>query len=184
MSKPDIPLTPPERQLFDQIVLDNHGPAFNREAHLKNGALITKLFGLLINRGAIAEHRLSYFTKPEYNIGGRGSSRRQIFERNGTSCSAILSHGNFLPYFRYFVCGPDLPPRVLERFGDKVAECGQVTSSDIPVLCKFARQLARTHHLDPRTASEEFFKLALDHGLDLSTADFIRNQVRSVRHIS
>ena len=175
-----IELSEEERNLLEQITLDardlEHGTA------RANGALVTELMHLLLARkNAIPAHRIRYFTDPDYNIGGRGSSRKQIFERNGTTGDAIFAHPHFLEYARYFVCGPDLPEAVIEAFAAHVEECGQITSGDLLPLAKEARTLARRFRLDPRDSSEEFFKLALEHGLGPSYARIIRDKVRTIR---
>jgi len=57
----------------------------------------------LLERGAIPEVRLLYFTDPERNPGGRGKSRQQVFENNGISGTEIYAHGNFLKFLEYFI---------------------------------------------------------------------------------
>lgn len=135
----------------------------------------------LIARKAIPEVRTSYFNNPDLNIGGRGRSRAGIFEKNGTRGEAIFRHPHFLKYLHYFLYGPDLPPQVLEAFRQNVADIGFVTSSDIVPLGALARQLTRTNRLDSGDAAEEFFKLALDCGLELYEARSIRDSVKAAR---
>ncbi len=176
-----IELAVAEKELLGQIKLDALALSGHVEAK-RNGELTAALMELLLTRkDAIPSHRIYYFTKPEYNVGGRGSSRQQIFERNGTSGKAIFHHPHFLTYLRYFVHGPDLPLEIRIAFQKKIEDCGYVTSSDILPLAKLARQLTRTHGLNPRDASEEFFKLALEHDLGTSCASTIRSQVRTIR---
>lgn len=147
----------------------------------RNGEGSAKLTELLLARqGAIPSQRIAYFTEPEYCIGGRGSSHKELFARNLRQGS-MLEHPHFLAYLRYFIYGPDLPEHVIGAFAAKVEECGQVTSSDIIPLAKHARHLTRSHGLDPREASEEFYKLALEYGLDSGYAEIIRKQVRTIR---
>ena len=55
----------------------------------------------LLERRAIPECRLKYFTDPRYNIRGRGRSRRETFESNGTRGNEIFTHGHFTKYPRY-----------------------------------------------------------------------------------
>src|SRR5712691_7554412 len=122
----------------------------------------------LIARKAIPAVRVSYFTDPEYFPGGRGSSHKQMFERNGTCGEAIFHHAHFLAYLHYFLYGPSLPPGVIEAFQEEVSRCGEPSSSDIVPLGKFARQLARSYRPDAAQAAEEFYKLALDCGIWVS----------------
>ena len=168
-----IELTAEEKTLADQIEFE----ALNLEDHLHaeaNARLAVALIRSLIDRDAIPEQRRKYFGDPSYNPGGRGSSRKQIFERNGCRGEAILRHPHFLAYLRYFIHGADLPPRVAAEFRAAVEECGMVTSSDVVPLGHKARRLARQLGLAPHDAREEFFKLALDCGLSAGTAIAIR----------
>jgi len=175
-----IELTEAEKSVLDEIELN--GLALSGQEHaLRNGELVDQLMQLLIARKAIPAARLSWFTESNYNIGGHGSSRQDIFERNGTKGKAILHHPNFLAHFRYFVHGPDLLSVIALDFQVRVAECGQVTSGDIVPLGKFARQQARANQLEPSKAAEEFFKLAIECGLSPESATSIRNQVRAIR---
>jgi hypothetical protein len=70
---------------------------------------------------------------------------------------------------------------VIEAFRQKIADMGPVTSSDIVPLGAFARQLIRTHRLRGDDPAEEFFKLALDCGLELYDARSIRDSVKAAR---
>jgi hypothetical protein len=85
----------------------------------------------------------------------------------------IYTHPHFLEYFRYFLYGANLPDAVIASFEAKVGNPEWVTSSDIVPIGKHARDLMRQYHL-PRSAPEEFFKLALDMRLGLSTASHVR----------
>src|SRR5690606_17767870 len=88
----------------------------------------------LIEANAIPRIRIAYFVDPEYNVGGGKRSRKDIFERNGTSGDDILKHPHFLKDFEYFVFGPDLPVSVLLSFKKRVESCGPITSGDVLVL--------------------------------------------------
>jgi hypothetical protein len=74
--------------------------------------------------------------------------------------------------------GPNLPGKIIEEFQNEVAECSSITSSDIVPLGEFARSVTRMHQLDFKTAADEFYKLALECGLDTSDARSVRNAVR------
>jgi hypothetical protein len=176
--EPDIELTEAERGLFDRIEFDQSRLVY--ETWQVNAALVEKLFDLLSARGALPAHRLCWFTDPQFNPGGRGKSREDQWRRNGTSGREVLRHPNFLAYLAYFICGPDLPPAAIRAFRAAVEACGMVTSSDIPVLSRTARTLVRQHGLEANSASEEFYKLALDCDLG-RRADFIREGVRKLR---
>lgn len=178
-----ITLTSQEQAVLDELELDamalvGRGPDFAK----RNGRLAAELMRLLGNRpSAIPKHRVDYFTSPEFNTGGRGRSRQDVFEKNGTSGADILEHPHFLKYLEYFIFGPRLPERALTAFAETVEDLGPITSGDIQTLTKLSRALTRTHGLNSAGASDEFFKLALEHGLDPAYADIIRKAVRSVK---
>lgn len=135
----------------------------------------------LIARKAIPEARVRFFNDPEYNIGGHGRSRREVFEKNGTRGEEIFRHPNFLKHLHYFLLGARLQAGVVAAFEGMVAECGHVTSGDVVPLGAFARQQTRAYRLQPAEASEEFYKLALDLNLGQSYASAIRDAVRRAR---
>jgi hypothetical protein len=116
----------------------------------------------------------------ECNTGGRGKSRQQVFESNGTAGDDIFRHPHFLPYLKYFLFGPDLPHETIDCFRQAVADCGNITSGDIGPLCELARSLARQQGAE-RDLAEEFFKLALECGLDSSDAREVRDSVKRIR---
>lgn len=171
-----VPLSPEEEDLVRRIEFDAHR-LNDREHYLENGDLALNLVRSLQSRKAIPAHRWSWFFEPEYNIGGRGSSRRDIFEKNGTSGNDIARHAHFLPHLHYFIYGPNLLAEVIDAFLSKVDECGNVTSSDVIPLGKTARQLTKNAGLDRKKSAEEFFRLALELDLGAGTGLSIRNQV-------
>ena len=146
-----------------------------------NGELVAQLTNSLLNRKAIPDQRLSYFSDPEFNVGGRGSSRRDSFIKHGHDDDSAMRHGHFLKFLRYFIYGSDLPNPVLQAFAQAVEGCGSITSGDIAPLGSTARQLARTHRLVPKAAADEFFKLCLDLGLAPSDAASIRSSVLQLK---
>ena len=88
-----------EKQLLGQI---DFNPA-SLEGHearywLAVGEAALRLTKLLIARRAIPEVRPRYFTDPHFNTAGRGRSRAQIFEKNGTRGEDIFRHPHFLKY--------------------------------------------------------------------------------------
>lgn len=175
-----IALTPDEARLVGEIALDATALRGADDAK-RNGAAVAAIMKLLIARKSIPEARVRYFTDPEYLIGGRGKSRKEVFEQNGTHGQEIFRHPNFLEFLRYFLYGPSLPARVIKAFRAEVARCGNVTSGDVVPLGKFARQQASSSCPDLGRAAEEFYKLALDCGLWVSYARSVRNAVKAAR---
>jgi hypothetical protein len=169
-----IDLTPDEQALWEQIYFE---PRSSRIDHDKLQSSIEPAYQLarsLLEREAIPPIRLRYFTDPELNIGGRGKSRKEVFERNGTSGDAILKHPHFHKYLRYFVIGPDLPLDAIAEFVTLVRECIPVSSGDTKAFCSLARQQVRNAGLNRKDAAEEYFKL----GLELEIGEDIAHAVR------
>jgi hypothetical protein len=171
-----VTLTPEEQDLVRRIEFDGLKLRDSEHWHA-NGALALDLVQSIQNGNAIPAHRWAWFTEPQFNVGGHGSSHLERFEQNGTRGNDVSRHAHFLPYLHYFIYGPNLPGSVIEAFEEKVNACGQVTSGDVIPLAKAARQLARDVGLDRKDAAEEFFKLALELDLGESTGMSIRNQV-------
>jgi hypothetical protein len=91
---------------------------------------------------------------------------------------AIFRNGHFLEYLHYLVYGPNLPERIIMAFRDQVARCGDVTSGDVGTLRAFAREQARSLGCNHGDVAEEFFKLALECGMDVSYARSVRDAVK------
>lgn len=175
-----IELIPSEQRVLSSIKLDAKD-IDGREDALANGEAAFELMESLLNRRAIPDQRLSYFLDPEFNIGGSGKSRSDVFERNGTRGEDIFRHPHFLNYLQYFLFGAQLPEVTMRDFSGKVTECGNVTSGDIAPLGEYAKRQTRSHRLNPKEAAEEFYKLALDCGLDQYVARAIRDAVKRIR---
>jgi len=172
-----IELTEEERALLAAIDFecDDH------EAWPAVADAMETLTRLLIARNAIPEHRLRYIDKPEHNVGGHGSSRYRIIERNGRS-TPVLRNSAFLKQLRYLVYGPNLSNAVIESFRQRVIACGEpFTGSDALNVANFARHLTRLHELDTFNAPEEFYKLALDCGMDAGDARVVRDSLIKAR---
>ena len=175
-----IALTHEERALADQIDFDL-ARIDDRESSLRSCALAYDLLQLLKARNAIPECRVRYFVDTEYNVRCRGNSRKDLFEAKGWSGAGIYTHPHFLKYLRYFVMGTQLPVRFIDVFWRKVEERAPITSGDIEPLRAVVRQEIRAHGLQRRDPAEEVFKLALDCGLYLGHAIYMREAAKSVR---
>ena len=172
-----IGLTDEERSLLDQIHFGS-----TRHDHLRASmAPMAELSRRLLQRGAIPEHRLRYFTDPECNPGGRGKSRADVFERNGTCGDEIVAHPNFMKYLEYFIFGPDLPDAVFDEFKACASIDGHLSGEDVTDFISKAKAFVRARGLTPAAAAEEFFKLALESGASPWAAGSLRSAVRSIR---
>lgn len=122
---------------------------------------VKRLTEALFARRAIPQIRVDYFVDPELNIGGRGKSRKEVFERNGTSGEDILRHPHFMPYLWYFIHGPRLPKAAIEGFCRVLDEDRGTSGMVLDQICAFVRNEVRQRGLDYE-APEEFAKLAFE----------------------
>lgn len=178
MNRFHIVLTESEQAAVTQIDFHNTG---DHDAYLANQRPILALLSSLNERNVVPAHRLRYWSDPAYYSGRLKESHRGVFERNGTKGDRIYIHPHFIPYLRYFLYGPELPDAVIEAFTEEVGNPEWVTSGDITSMCKCARRLVREFRLDKGRVPEEFFKLCLEIGLDLSYAESVRQAVKQVR---
>jgi hypothetical protein len=183
MEKYHIKLTEEEAGLLSKIDLrsDHRNHDEGHAANLSNKEPILALLKSLSARRALPEVRLSYWNDPNYRSGRIKGSRKGLFERNGCTGADIYTHPHFLAHLRYFLFGSELPDDVIAAFEAKVGNPEWVSSSDIVPIGKAARDLTRRYSLDIADAPEEFFKLCLDMGLGLSTAESVMRSVKQVR---
>jgi hypothetical protein len=171
-----VPLTPEEKVLFDRIDFELSG---EYESRMESLAAAADLAESLIARDAIPEVRRRYLTDPELNVSGRNKSRIAGFELNGVQGRGILAHPNFLRYLRYFLFGPDLPEASIELFRKILIDDTGTSGMILDALCRCARAEAR--RLRRYDAAEEFFKLALECGVDEGVARSVRDSAMRAR---
>jgi hypothetical protein len=163
-----IDLTAEEDAVFNTIRFDPWSGDFHMTA-VENGKRVARLVRSLVARKAIPTVRLRYFTDPELFSGGRGKSHQQVFRNNGcTTDEIIFMHPHFFAYLHYFIFGPRIPADVISKFMELAK--GPFRKSDS--LPQFVRtQTKRLKLDDPR---DEFFKLALESGLEVQEARMLR----------
>lgn len=172
-----IDLTPEEKFLWEQIHFALESSRIDQDKVRESIEPAYQLTQNLLGREAIPSIRWRYFTDPELNIGGRGKSRQQVFERNGTRGDAIFRHPHFHKYLHYFVLGPDIPSEAIDEFKALVFECGTVTSGDTEAFCSLARRQVRIAGRDRNYAAEEYFKLGLELEIGEDTARAVRDSI-------
>lgn len=176
-----VKLTQAEQELYTQIHFQSQSQMQLSDMDLKTSAnAATSLILSLLDRKAIPENRIRYFTDPDLNIGTK-ISHKEVFEKNGTSGKNIFRHRNFLPYLQYFIFGPDLPKETIDVFSQIISAESFISGSDVPGLRKFVRSETRKYRLIPKEACEEFNKLALECGINNELARILRDDVRMVR---
>jgi hypothetical protein len=152
-----VKLTKKEQKLFGEIQWDIdtiRGGEFPEDNWGKLGELTESL----LERKAIPEIRLRMFNDPDFNPGGRGKSRIDIFHQNGRSNAEIIRHPHFLPYLRYFVEGPDLPEPTIAGFLKIIKEDRGTSGMVADQLAKYVRKETRAMGRDNH-APQEFFRL-------------------------
>lgn len=155
-----------ERQLFDQICWDLYELA-NLDGPTRAGQreMAGRLADSLLKRSAVPTVRMAYFTDPKMLVGGRGRSRKAMFERNFTRGREIFRHPHFLPILRYFICGPELPPGTADRLREIVADGRGSRPALHRRLRALVRNELRTRRLSRLHFADQLFKAAHELGL-------------------
>lgn len=178
-----INLTSDEEQILELITFDADQFALGHRfvEVLRKSARNAKTLTLrLLERSAVPSIRWAYFSEARYNVGSK-KSRAEVFESNGTSGDEIFGHAHFLNYLKYFIYGPDLPDSMIFGFQKIVEEDRGTSGMVMDSLRKFVRAEVRRHHLDPRTAGEEVYKLALECGVSEHLARVVRDAAMRTR---
>lgn len=180
MKKYQIALTEDENALLAQIELSDELPlgVDGHAVYQSNRKPILALLRSLRERDAIPEHRIRYFTDPEYRSGRVKGSRKDLFERNGNEGAEIYEHPHFKQHLRYFLFGPELPDGAIIEFEEGVRDPKWISGSDGIDLGKKAIKIARAHQIPKHKAADNFFKLALDMGISFSQADRIKGVIQ------
>lgn len=172
-----VELTEEESAKLNGIELDQS--ALDHEQYKRQTPLILELLRSLGERNAIPEIRLKYWSDPEYQIGRLKVSHKGLFERNGRQGDEIYTHPHFLKYLRYFLFGAQLPARAIAEFEEVVGNPEWISSGDMTDIAKGTRAIVRKYGLQDE--DEEFYRLALDLGLNQWFAKSVRDAVKQVR---
>lgn len=173
----EIELTEDESDLLQQIELDM--ARLDHTQLERQGPLVLRLLQSLRERNAIPKVRLRYWSDADYATGRVKASHQGLFERNGRRGSEIFTNPQFLKYLRYFLFGADLPKEAIVEFEEAVGDPKWVTSGDATAIAKAARRIVRQYGL--RGDEEEFYRLALDMGLDQPFARTVRDAAKQAR---
>jgi hypothetical protein len=152
------------------------------EVRIKKLNTCSLLTQSLLERNAIPKVRLKYFANPEYNLGNKRKSKKQIFESRGIFGVDIFSQGTFLKYLKYFILGADLPIDLKS----KMAELKNNNSYDsdfveeaIPMIKLFYKQ--NIERMDKDTFVEEVYKHSLDLDIELGESERLRNALMRLK---
>ena len=173
-----VPLSPGEHKLLDQITFGtSHG---DDEVIRKSCEAASSLAILLLQREAIPEIRIQYFITPEFNT-GVNKSRLQLFESTGVTGYAVFNDPRFLEYLHYFIYGPRLPDQVIAEFSNMAYPYEHISGCDVVDLRELAISLVEEYKLNPRNVASEFFKLAIECGIEAYYAQSIQKVVYSMK---
>ncbi|WP_247232188.1 hypothetical protein [Telluribacter sp. SYSU D00476] len=177
-----ITLTHEEELLLDD--LNNFTPPNNNEEYKKAAQASKQMMKSLLLRKAIPDHRVKFFTDPEYNVGAVGAIKKSIqqgFERNGKKGEAIFEDPNFFKYLDYFINGPKLPYEVKVK-SKEIVDSNTYKNDAAEELFDFLKtsSISPKLVLDKRTTADEVFKLALDLHFDLNNACRLRERYMSL----
>ena len=174
-----VSLNPGEQKLLGQITFGlGHG---NDEVLKKSCETASVLATLLLQREAIPEIRVRFFIDPEFNIGAK-KSRLQVFESDGITDHAVFSNLRFLEYLHYFIYGPKLSEQVINEFSNIAYPYEYISGGEIKDLRELVISLVYEYKLNPRDVACEFFKLALECGMDVYFAQSIKNTVSAIKY--
>jgi len=173
-----VPLNPREQKFLDQITFGfGHG---DDKVLRKSCLAASSLATLLLQREAIPEIRVRFFITPEFNT-ETNKSRLQIFESDGVTGYAVFSDPRFLELLHYFIYGPKLPDQVIVEFSNMAYPYEYISGGDVIDLRELVISLVDEYKLNPRDVAGEFFKLAIECGMDVYYAQSIQNVVCSIK---
>lgn len=172
-----IELDEDEVDLLAGIELD--ALKMDHEQYRRQSPLVQQLTKKLMDRRAIPEVRLRYWSDPDYQLGRLKTSHQGLFERNGTRGDDIIIHPHFLKYLRYFLFGASLSENVIVAFEETVGDPQWVSSGDIDEIAKGTRGIVRK--FGQQGEDEEFYKLALDIGLHQWFAKVVRDAAKQTK---
>ncbi len=160
-----VKLNANEQELYDSICWGSHDEFMSHsyEERLAMFEALGVLTESLIKRGAIPKWRTDYFTDHNLNFGGRGKSRKQVFESNGTRGKAIFRHPHFKEYyFQYFIKGPMLPKSTMQGLWKILEDDAGTQGMLLNQIQAYVRKEVRDKKLERREAAEELVKLVLE----------------------
>lgn len=165
-----------EQKLLDQIAFEF---SHDNNKILESCKAAAQLAILLLQREAIPEIRIRFFIEAEFNI-GKEKSRFGEFESEGITGYAVFEDPRFLEHLRYFIFGPNLPYQVLAEFSNIAYPYEYISGGDVKDLRELAISLVEEHKLNSKYVACEFFKLALECGMDVYYAQSILETVYSI----
>jgi len=169
LRKPErLRLTESEETLFTAVLKD-----FAERPPYKGDAA-KQLLSSLLGRKVVPKERLRYLTDSECSTGRLKCSYLEVFKRN--RCEDPVGHPSFVRYLVYLIKGADLSPDIVSRFVSIIEEHIFDDYDMLTDLMSFGRSTARRAPLQSYL-DEEFFKLALDCGLQPYEAKLIRRDV-------
>ncbi|MCO6435985.1 MAG: hypothetical protein J5J06_02730 [Phycisphaerae bacterium] len=176
MPPKQIELTQSETDLYARI------PDMPSSDNWQAGAdAMEELVTSLLDRNAVPEVRLRLFQDTDYTETDSGKSPETVFESNGKIGSAIYRDGNFIPYLRHWIEGPNLPSHVVDGLCAIMNEDRGTSGMMMKQYQSFAREAVRKYNLNAQRAAKEFFRLGVEIGMEIGDARVLRQAAMSAR---
>lgn len=171
-----VELTEEEQKLYEDIIsLDISEDYEKRVRKLDSLQLLTKS---LLDRKAIPEQRIRFFTDKDFQFGGTKKSRKEVFESNGTKGQEIFKHPHFIKYLKYFVEGANLNLHLTKSILEIYSKCHYSDDAINEIY-----NLLKSNSLIPKDKSsrqelaDEIFKLLVDLKIEPNYCHQIRKKI-------
>ena len=173
----EVELTEEEQKLYQDVLsLDINEDYDERIRKLDSLKLLTKS---LLDRKAIPEQRIKFFTDKDFQFGGAKKSRKEVFESNGTKGTEIFRHAHFIRYLIYFVEGANLDNHLIKSI-EGICDRNHYSDDAIGEIYNFLKSgsLIPKDKSSRQELADEIFKLLVDLKVELSYCHQIRNKIR------
>lgn len=172
-----IELTIEEEKLFQEVLSLNFDEDYDvRISKLESARKLTES---LLDRKAIPERRIKYFTDKEFQTGRKHKSRKEIFESNGTSGTDIFRHPHFIKHLTYFIEGANLNQELKSKI-QRIVSNNHYQDDAITKIITFLKSdgAIPTDKSRREDFVDEVFKLIVDLEIESSYCHQLRNKIR------
>lgn len=175
-----IELFKEELELYKKVEEFNLKSSFLKRQNSLNA--LKNLTQILLERNAIPEDRIKYFTDENYQTGRTTKSRFEVFRSKRQSDDEILRDPNFIKYLRFFINGADIS-EVIEKEAIRIFENPIYHDDAIQELFIFikSRKYIPVDNSERKRFAEELFKLVVDLKCELQQCFNLRSKVMSIK---
>lgn len=170
-----IILTNEEQDIWDFARDKNLEDVTSEEQKIEILLSYEKLIKSLLERKAIPEVRLDYFTKPEYNLHNPNRSRWDSFK----NLEKPSQHPPFYKHLKYFIEGPCIPNQLLNTINQIRAKHPYYPSDSLDEVKNTVRIYLKSNPEEKQNLAKELYKLYIE--LDDSNADILRKYTMNLK---